>query len=350
MKQLRFEIPLNILFWILTVWLISSSFSITFVDIEVVDGNEIVNVQRDEVIIIQLLTLSFFSFVMFYLNFFSILKLKKEQNLIRTALISSAYLVIAVAFYHLTELLPPYLDFPKLPLNLSIGITLFYFAVSTAYGLIKLWIFTENKRKKLILEKKQTELTLLRSQLRPHFLFNTLNNLLAMVDQKSSPNLADSLNTLSDLLRYVVYDTAKGKVSIHKEISFIKNFSKLQLLRFEKDEIDYSFSVAGEFVQQPVEPGIFIPFVENAFKYGVDIERKSSIKIKFDLQNKNMIIFSIINSVHKLSDKKGGSGSGIKKAKERLNLVYPEKHKIEINNNDFFNVLLEIDTNERDNN
>lgn len=350
MKQFRFEIPVNILFWILTVWLISSSFSITFVDIEVIDGNEIVNVQRDNVIIIQLLTLSVFSFVMFYLNYFSILRLKKEQNLIRSSLVSSAYLVMTVVFYHLTELLPPYSNFPKLPLNLSIGITAFYFAVSTAYGLIKLWIFTENNRKELLLEKKQTELTLLRSQLRPHFLFNTLNNLLAMVDQKSNPNLADSLNTLSDLLRYVVYDTAKGNVSIDKEISFVKNFSKLQMLRFEKDEIDYNFSVEGEFLQQPVEPGIFIPFVENAFKYGVDIERQSSINIKFDLKNKNMIKFSITNSMYELSDRKGGSGSGIKKAKERLNLVYPARHKIEINNNDFFNVFLEIDTNERDNN
>lgn len=350
MNRLRFEIPVNILFWILTVWLISSSFSITFVDIEVVDGNEIVNIQRDTVIIIQLLTLSLFSFVMFYLNFFSILGLKKEQNLIRASIISSACLVLTVIVYHLTELLPPYSEFPRLPLNLSIGITVFYFAISSAYGLIKLWIFTENNRKLLIFEKKQAELTLLRSQLHPHFLFNTLNNLLSMVDQKHNPNLADSLNTLSDLLRYVVYDTAKGKVSIDKEISFVKNFSKLQMLRFEEDEVKYSFTVEGEYLQQPVEPGIFIPFVENAFKYGVEIENKSSINIKFDLLNKNLIRFSITNSVHKISDKKSGSGSGIKKAKERLNLVYPGRHKIEINNDNFFHVFVEIETNECNNN
>lgn len=350
MKKLHLEIPINILFWILTVWLISSSFSITFVDVDIVNGNEIINIQRDTVIIIQLLILSFCSFVMFYLNFFSILRLKKEQNLIRTAFISVAYLVLSIIIYHLTELLPPSSDFPSLSLSLSIGIMVFYFAVSTAYGLVKLWMFTENNRKLLLLEKKQAELTLLRSQLHPHFLFNTLNNLLAMVDQEHNPNLADSLNTLSDLLRYVVYDTAKGKVSIEKEISFVKNFSKLQMLRFEKDEIDYSFTVEGEFVQQPVEPGIFIPFVENAFKYGVEIENKSYINIKFDLLDSKMIRFSITNSLHRISDKKGGSGSGIKKAKERLNLVYPGKHKIEIQNNNFFHVFLEIETNERDNN
>lgn len=350
MKKLRLEIPVNILFWILTVWLISSSFSITFIDIEVVDGNEIVNIQRDTLIIIQLLTLSLCSFVMFYLNFFSILRLKRKQNLIRTAIISTAYLVLTVIIYYLTELLPPFSDIPSLSLSLSIGITVFYFSVSTAYGLIKLWIFTENNRKLLMLEKKQTELTLLRSQLHPHFLFNTLNNLLSMVEQEQNPNLADSLNTLSDLLRYVVYDAAKGKVSIEKEISFVKNFSKLQMLRFEEDEIEYSFTIEGEYNQQPVEPGIFIPFVENAFKYGVEIENKSYINIKFDLQNKNMIRFSITNSVHELSDRKSGSGSGIKKAKERLNLVYPGRHKIEIKNDNFFHVFLEVETNERDNN
>lgn len=350
MKRVHFEVLANILFWILTVWLIASSFSIAFVDIEVINGNEVVNIQRDAAIIIQLLTLSAYSFIMFYMNYFSILKLRKEQNLLRTALLSASYFILAVTVYHLTELLPMYSEFPRLQFNLSTGITAFYFAVSTAYGLIKLWIFTENNRKQLLLEKKQTELTLLRSQLRPHFLFNTLNNLLAMVDQKNNPNLADSLNTLSNLLRYVVYDTSEGKVSINKEISFVKNFSKLQMLRFEKDEIEYNFDVEGEYDQQPVEPGIFIPFVENAFKYGVEIENKSFINIRFDLSDKNIIRFTITNSLHNNSGEKGGSGSGIKKAKERLSLVYPQKHKIEIQNDKIFQVLIEIESNERNNN
>jgi len=350
MKRLHLEILANILFWILTVWLIASSFSITFVDIEIINGNEVVNIQRDKAIIIQLLTLSAYSFIMFYLNYFSILKLRKEQNLLRTALLSASYFIIAVIVYHLTELLPMYSGFPKLQLNLSVGITAFYFAVSMTYSLIKLWIYTENNRKRLLLEKKQTELTLLRSQLRPHFLFNTLNNLLAMVDQTNNPNLADSLNTLSNLLRYVVYETAEGKVSIIKEISFIKNFSNLQMLRFEKDEIEYNFDVEGEYDHQPVEPGIYIPFIENAFKYGVEIENTSFIYIRFDLSCKNMIRFTITNSVHDNCGQKSGSGSGIKKAKERLSLVYPQKHKIVIQNDKNFKVFIEIETDESNNN
>jgi sensor histidine kinase YesM len=349
MKSYSLEIFANILFWILTVWLISTSFSIAFVDIEIIDGKEVVNVERDQFIILQLLTLSLCLMVMFYLNFFHLLRLKYDQNLIKTALISLSYFVLAIFLYHLVEILPMYSNFPRLSLSLSIGIATFYYAISTTYALVKVWSFSENNRKKLLYEKQQTELSLLRSQLHPHFLFNTLNNLLSMVDQKSNPNLADSLNTLSNLLRYIVYETTKGKVSVDKEIEFVKNFSALQRLRFNQDEVDYNFEIIGNHNQQVIEPGIFIPFVENAFKYGVEIESISQIKIQFDLSNNNRILFSISNSIHENSSISGGSGSGLKRAKERLNLVYPSKHKLEIITNNFFNVVLEIQTDERNN-
>ena len=344
MNKKQFEIIANIFFWILTAWLISSSFSIVQHEIEIVNSVETITIKRNNQIIIQLLLLILISMVMFYFNLILILRLKKNKKLIHIISISLLTFLLAISFPYFLGSSIDYLNHPFLPTYITLGIVTFYYTISTSYGIGKVWQYSENQRQKLILKNKQAELSLLRSQLHPHFLFNTLNNLLAIIDQKQNPILANSLDRLSGLLRYVVYDIAHGKVSVEKEIDFIKNYAELQSLRFEQDEVDFNLQILGKNNNQLIEPGIFIPVIENAFKYGIKLENKSSIKVKFDLTNKSVVAFSITNIIHQELKRLTGNASGIKQTKERLELVYPNKHKLKIHQNNLFIVELKIET------
>jgi sensor histidine kinase YesM len=349
MTKNALEIAANIIFWLLTAWLIASSFSIESHEIIMENGVERVSIIRNKGIITIILICVALSVVLFYSNLFHILKLNKRVAVRKVFLGSIALFAGTIMVYRFVEFLISGHLHLLLPGSISWGIITFYFTISIAYGVGKVWQQTERQRQQLSLEKKEAELNLLRSQLHPHFLFNALNNLLAMVDQKQNPELAQSLDRLSGLLRYVVYDTAHAKVLVQKEIDFIQHFAALQALRFEADELDFDLKVIGHHHQQEIEPGIFIPFVENAFKYGVEPERLSKIKIRFDLSEPGRIKFSICNPVFPTMQLQKGKGSGIPAARARLNLVYPGKHQLTIIEYDHYLVELEIETDESNN-
>jgi hypothetical protein len=328
--------------------LITSGFSIQAREIEMVNGVETVKVVRSSSIVIKLLICIGISALLFYVNLWNILGLKAGGKKIKIAGQSVLALTLAISTYYLLDHQNMLSASPPLPTSLSWGTIIFYFTISVAYGLGKVWIYVDRLQQKLALEKKQAELTLLRNQLHPHFLFNVLNNLLAMVDQQQNPLLADSLDRLSRLLRYVVYDMTAKAVPVKKEIDFIRNFAELQLLRFEQDEVKFVLEIAGDYDQQLVEPGIFVPFMENAFKYGAEPERYSEIKVRFDLSEKSKIKFSVTNPVFPLMQNRKGTGTGILSTKERLNLVYPNRHQLQITENEFFQVVLNIGTHAHD--
>jgi len=169
---------------------------------------------------------------------------------------------------------------------------------------------------------------------------------LAMVDQKNNPKLAKSIDKLSGLLRYVVYDTKNEKVPIAQEITFLKNFAALNLLRFEEEEIDYTFVIKGEYDQQVIEPGILLCYIENAFKHGVQPEEKSFITIHLDISNKNKVHFSIKNSIPSFKQTNEKGGFGIASNTNRLKLAYPNKHSLHITETSEYTVELKIETNE----
>ena len=193
-----------------------------------------------------------------------------------------------------------------------------------------------------MVDKKQAELTLLRNQLQPHFLFNALNNLLSLVNPSENPKLANSFDRLSQLLRYVIEETSTDKVSIAKEIEFLKNYIQLQILRFNEGEVDIEFEVIGPYDSQQVEPGLFIVFLENAFKYGTEPEKTAKIQILFELSDPYSIQFQIKNKV--LMRNINGVGTGIEATRKRLGLIYPEAHQLSIANAEEFLVKLIIKT------
>ena len=192
-------------------------------------------------------------------------------------------------------------------------------------------------------EKAQlaTELKFLRSQVSPHFLFNVLNNLVSMARYKSDL-LEPSLIKLSGLMRYMLYEANESKVSTAQEIDYIRNYIALQKMRFE-DDVDIRTTIQDEGDVYAIEPMLLIPLVENAFKHGVATGNNQFISINLTIGDYTLSL-SVKNSfVKDGSSKDSNSGIGLNNLKARLNLLYPQRHKLTIDeSNDIFNANLII--------
>ncbi|PQB06897.1 hypothetical protein BST83_06830 [Polaribacter filamentus] len=193
-------------------------------------------------------------------------------------------------------------------------------------------------------QEKEAELKLLKAQLNPHFLFNTLNNLygLSVIKSDKLPNL---MLKLSDLLRYSLYETKETFVSLEKEIIYLENYIFLEKIRLE-DTTTIQLEKSGNLSSKKIAPMLLIVFVENAFKHlGFNKEKKEVIVTIKEQDDK--LFFTSKNTIETLNSKdnndleKGKSGIGLQNAKKRLALMYPEKHKLTINkNNDSYIVEL----------
>lgn len=193
---------------------------------------------------------------------------------------------------------------------------------------------------------KEAELQLLKAQLNPHFLFNTLNNLYGLSVIKSD-KLPDLMLQLSSLLRYSLYETKDELVSFEKELNYLKDYISLEKIRLEA-QTEINFSVKGEVLGKQIAPMLLIVFVENAFKHlGAHKGIKSTVSINIALKE-NKLLFDCENSYDssKLQEEnleKGKSGIGLVNAKKRLTLMYPDAHKLSIQKeNDFFKVALTL--------
>lgn len=207
------------------------------------------------------------------------------------------------------------------------GLTFGGFAV--AIKLVKYWYFKKQEVQQLQLEKTQIELKSLKDQLHPHFLFNTLNNLYAMtlpLEGKSS----EVVMRLSDLLQYMLYECKADFVSLDKELQFIKHYIELEKLRFG-DNLDLRLNIKGQTANHQIAPLIILPLIENAFKHGVS-ETIEQPWLSIDIHVlDNTIRCRVLNSKFPYSAKRGNiEGIGLKNLKQRLSLIYPDSHKIEI--------------------
>jgi hypothetical protein len=340
MKNRFTEIILHGIFWITTAWLLTNSFSFEMRLLNIIDGVETVNVVRNNGITLQILSCIAIGGVVFYSTVWLFLKnneIKRQSILLALLIFSvSIFLTYWIAVFNFNPKHPP------LPIAVALGIVTFYFVVSIAYSIGKLLYKNHQRQQQLILDKKQTELILLRNQLQPHFLFNALNNLLSMVKPDENPKLVYSFERLSQLLRYVIEETQAEKVSIRKEIAFLENYIELQKLRFNENEVIVNLKIEGAFMEQKIEAGLFIAFVENAFKYGTEPEQTSTIDIHFDVSQENSIHFSIKNKI--MMAHLTGNKTGIESTRKRLELIYPNKHQLNIQQTENFIVNLNIQT------
>jgi hypothetical protein len=207
------------------------------------------------------------------------------------------------------------------------------------------WI--EQKRLHQQLEKQnlQSELALLRTQLNPHFLFNTLHNIDALI-KENQDKASLSLIKLSDIMRYMLRDCQSDNVPLDKEIEHIKNYISLEKLRLKKPDF-LKFSLYGDCSGIKIAPMLFIPFIENAFKHSVDSDCENGVSIEFSIE-KNHITFTCENLYdNSNSEVDKTHGIGLNTVKKRLELLYPGRHILLINKNGArFKVELEIKVNE----
>jgi LytS/YehU family sensor histidine kinase len=204
----------------------------------------------------------------------------------------------------------------------------FFIVVSSLLKFAIDWFGNENVQRSLMNEKREMELQFLKSQLNPHFLFNSLNNIYSLAYQKSDKT-ADAILKLSEIMRYMIYESNDSWVSLSKEIEYVQSFIELQKLRF-RDGAYVELTMNGEIDDQQIVPLILISFVENAFKHGVANDPENPIRINI-IANQKILHFSISNKKSTANKDKMG-GVGLNNVERRLQLLYPERYKLNIVN------------------
>ncbi|HYF33355.1 MAG TPA: histidine kinase [Chitinophagaceae bacterium] len=172
----------------------------------------------------------------------------------------------------------------------------------------------------------EMELQLLKSQLNPHFYFNTLNNLygLSMIAPKKAP---DAILKLSDIMEYVIYDCRNDKVALNKELRFIRSYIELERLRYE-DNTNIQLNISGEPGNKSISPLLLIQFIENAFKHGME-QHKADSYLHIDIHLSNGTLhYKSVNSIKETPEREGGLG--LVNVRKRLEILYPGKHKLNI--------------------
>lgn len=208
---------------------------------------------------------------------------------------------------------------------------------------VRRWLQTEQNRKETELERINTELSFLKSQVNPHFFFNTLNNIYSLAIVKSDKT-AHAVLKLSAIMRYILTETERNLVPLENEVAFIHNYIELQQVRLT-EKVQVNFMIEGNTAPLLVAPLVFIPFVENAFKYGVSTKEQSSIEIKLTISDNMIHFYSKNYIVQSENNMMENTGIGINNVKRRLELLYPEK--FELNNqkeNGYYIVNLTINT------
>jgi LytS/YehU family sensor histidine kinase len=188
---------------------------------------------------------------------------------------------------------------------------------------------SERHKQELETEKLTSELGFLKSQINPHFLFNTLNNICSLA-RKKSDETEPALLKLSEIMRYMIHDSLEDKVLLSKEIEYLHNYIELHLLRLS-GKVRVEFSIIGDPASRMIEPLLLIPFVENAFKHGVSYQEDPPITILIRIVD-DMIQFQVENRIFGSTD--GAlpeeSGIGLRNVRRRLDLLYPGKHELKI--------------------
>ncbi|MEL6651494.1 MAG: histidine kinase [Bacteroidota bacterium] len=216
--------------------------------------------------------------------------------------------------------------------------------VVNAYSFIRDWWQNRRARQQLENEKLRMELAALKNQINPHFLFNILNGLYALALKNEDEPTANGIEKLSGMMRYVLYESNDTFVSLTKEIEYIQNYIELQKLRVNR-QVSIILEIEGKVKEQLVAPMLFIPFIENAFKYGISAAKASEIVILISLEE-SQLQFQVENPIHHTtnSDHIGYQGIGLENVKKRLQLLYPNRHQISIDTtNQRFVVCLSLD-------
>lgn len=273
-----------------------------------------------------------------YLNFYWLIpRLLLNQKFLKYAiyLIGAAVLLAPIktfALYFVTSSDPEWQANLLLTMDYTFIAMFLVGGASTVVKIILDWSFQARERKKLETQTMQSELRFLKSQINPHFLFNTLNSLYAHTLKKSD-EAPEIVLKLSEMMRYMLYECNEKQVPLEKEVKYIKNYLDLERIR-QGNTAEVTFDVAGDIRHQKVTPLLFIPFLENSFKHGVNHQLKEGfVRVYLDVAP-DEITFFIENSKPPQTQirKTQFGGIGLTNVERRLNLLYPDRHELSIEN------------------
>jgi len=232
---------------------------------------------------------------------------------------------------------PPFMPergrmFPVRRIILPLTQFFLFWSLSLCYRLIDEWISLNKRNKEIEAEKSTIELAYLKAQINPHFILNTLNTIYSLI-LKGSEEASHAILLYSQVIRYIFDKIETNFVSLQEEIDYINNYIDLQVLRFT-DTLNIEFEIEGNPEGHKIAPLTFISFIENSFQYGISNHCRSTIFIRIKTDDNN-IYFTTKNKKYKKNGLQYiGKSIGIKNTERKLNLIYPDKHKLSIKETD----------------
>jgi len=206
-------------------------------------------------------------------------------------------------------------------------VTFAFFLLGGTIGLVKDFYKRDKTYKEREIKKTEMELRFLKNQLNPHFLFNSLNSIYSLVRNKSD-QAPEAVITVSELMRYMLYESNEKKLPLSKEIDYIKNYISLQRIRLLNSE-RVTISIKGDYENRKISPLLLISFIENAFKYGTDFKGITDIGISIEVKE-DILFFKVDNIIGNQNKDEKSSGIGLSNIQNRLQLLYPDSHTLDI--------------------
>lgn len=278
--------------------------------------------------------------LVFYVNYLFLVPkflLNKKKSIYLISIIALVLLsIILIEFilpkpselHHLDDLNPfNRSNFKIFRFGLPLFFNFILVVIGTAIKMYSEWDKNIQLQKEIESQKSSAELHFLKNQLSPHFLFNSLNSIYSLTSKKSN-DAPEAVITLSELMRYMLYQADNEFVKLSDELDYIQNYLKLQRLRIARNQ-DVTLNIRGSILQQKIRPLLLISFIENAFKYGTDFKGNTFVCIEITVTG-NDLDFKSINLIGNRKQDPENSGIGLQNTKERLQLLYPNQHKLEI--------------------
>lgn len=267
----------------------------------------------------------------FYINYlylFPNLYLQKRKLGYLLSIIASFFIIFCISIFFIGIINPPPPGPPHFP---------FPFALNTSLRFVIILFFSCGisiffRWKRLEEEKMKAEVSYLRAQINPHFLFNTLNSIYSLAVKKSDYT-SEAIVKLSNMMRYVISETNHDYVSLEEELNYINSYIDLQKLRLTS-KITIDTNISSHSYGLRIAPLLLIPFIENAFKHGVNTEEHGYIKINIDVNMRELHLYSENKKVQIQKHISEGSGLGIENSKQRLQLLYPQNHLLAISDSE----------------
>ncbi|WP_428328687.1 sensor histidine kinase [Mucilaginibacter sp.] len=304
--------------------------------------------------------------VAYYLNSFILVPRFLLKN--RTAIYMVSIIIVATVIVALSRYVDEWLNLPQLldeafhksgppkrhrghhdwdiaTMAALLGTSALVLGISTSITAIEKWQYDKQLHQEMEQDRVSSELSFLKAQINPHFFFNTLNNIYALTLINGDTS-RKAIHQLSRMMRYVLYDTQNSTTQLSQEIAFIKDYISLMQLRLT-DVVKIEFTSPDVLKDTALAPMIFLPFVENAFKHGVSATQPSSINISVS-QKDNQLELSVVNTIIKeqSNNLEEGSGIGLNNTRRRLDLLYPGKYTLAINEDtagSIYSVYLTLD-------